>query len=110
MATKKKTAKTEDVAVELKPVEESVEQKDVQAVDKAVDAVEEPAPARSVQDHVTVVIPYCKEFAQGKELLFALRSWQKNVRFGMKIGSAKRLPSLSTIASLTMHRLIRWPS
>ena len=70
MATKKKTAKTEDVAVELKLVEESVEQKDVQAVDKAVDAVEEPAPARSVQDHVTVVIPYCKEFAQGKELLF----------------------------------------
>ena len=53
MATKKKTAKTEDVAVELKLVEESVEQKDVQAVDKAVDAVEEPAPARSVQDHVT---------------------------------------------------------
>lgn len=44
MATKKKTAKTEDVAVELKLVEESVEQKDVQAVDKAVDAVEEPAP------------------------------------------------------------------
>ena len=43
MATKRKTAKTEDVAVELKPVEESVEQKDVQAVDKAVDAVEEPA-------------------------------------------------------------------
>ena len=63
MATKKKTAKTEDVAVELKLVEESVEQKDVQAVDKAVDAVEELAPARSVQDHVTVVIPYCKEFA-----------------------------------------------
>ena len=85
MATKKKTAKTEDVAVELKPVEESVEQKDVQAVDKAVDAVEEPAPARSVQDHVTVVIPYCKEFAQGKELLFALRSWQKNVRFGINV-------------------------
>ena len=46
MATKKKTAKTEDVAVELKLVEESVEQKDVQAVDKAVDAVEELAPAR----------------------------------------------------------------
>ena len=85
MATKKKTAKTEDVAVELKLVEESVEQKDVQAVDKAVDAVEEPAPARSVQDHVTVVIPYCKEFAQGKELLFALRSWQKNVRFGINV-------------------------
>lgn len=39
----------------------------------------------SVQDHITVVIPYCKEFAQGKELLFALRSWQHNVRFGMNI-------------------------
>lgn len=85
MATKKKTAKTKDVAVEPKPVEESVEQKDVQAVDKAVDTVEEPAPLRSVQDHVTVVIPYCKEFAQGKELLFALRSWQKNVRFGINV-------------------------
>lgn len=23
----------------------------------------------SVQDHITVVIPYCKEFAQGRELL-----------------------------------------
>ena len=85
MATKKKTAKPKDVAVEPKPVEESVEQKDVQAVDKAADTVEEPAPSRSVQDHVTVVIPYCKEFAQGKELLFALRSWQKNVRFGINV-------------------------
>lgn len=39
----------------------------------------------SVQDHITVVIPYCKEFAQGRELLFALRSWQHNVRFGINI-------------------------
>ena len=38
-----------------------------------------------VQSHVSVVIPYCKEFAQGKELLYALRSWQKNVRFGINI-------------------------
>lgn len=85
MATKKKTVKPKDVVVEPKPVEESVEQKDVQAVDKAVDTVEEPAPSQSVQDHVTVVIPYCKKFAQGKELLFALRSWQKNVRFGINV-------------------------
>ena len=39
----------------------------------------------SVQDHITVVIPYCKEFAQGRGLLFALRSWQHNVRFGINI-------------------------
>lgn len=40
---------------------------------------------KKVQDHTTVVIPYCKEFAQGKELLFALRSWQHNVRFGINM-------------------------
>ncbi len=40
---------------------------------------------KKVQDHTTVVIPYCKEFAQGKELLFALRSWQHNVRFGINV-------------------------
>lgn len=33
------------------------------------------------QDHTTVVIPYCKEFAQGKELLLAVRSWYGNARF-----------------------------
>lgn len=33
------------------------------------------------QDHTTVVIPYCKEFAQGKELLYALRSWFNNACF-----------------------------
>lgn len=38
-----------------------------------------------VQNHTTVVIPYCRQFAQGKELLFALRSWQKNVRFGINV-------------------------
>lgn len=31
--------------------------------------------------HISVVIPYCKEFAQGKELLYALRSWDKNCCF-----------------------------
>lgn len=33
------------------------------------------------QNHTTVVIPYCKEFAQGKELLFAVRSWNEHTRF-----------------------------
>ena len=32
-------------------------------------------------DHTSVVFPYCKEFAQGKELLYALRSWYKNCCF-----------------------------
>lgn len=31
--------------------------------------------------HTSVVIPYCKEFAQGKELMYALRSWNKNCCF-----------------------------
>lgn len=31
--------------------------------------------------HTSVVFPYCKEFAQGKELLYALRSWYKNCCF-----------------------------
>lgn len=43
------------------------------------------ATKKETQTHTTVVIPYCREFAQGKELLFALRSWQKNVRFGINV-------------------------
>lgn len=34
---------------------------------------------------LSVVIPYCKEYAQGNELLFALRSWYKNARFPFRI-------------------------
>lgn len=72
MATKKETAKAEPEVVETASAEMSVnDQGSIQA--------------NPVQDHVTVVIPYCKEFAQGKELLFALRSWQKNVRFGINV-------------------------
>ena len=33
----------------------------------------------------SVVIPYCKEYAQGNELLFAIRSWYKNARFPFHI-------------------------
>lgn len=34
---------------------------------------------------LSVVIPYCKEYAQGNELLFALRSWYRNARFPFRI-------------------------
>lgn len=34
---------------------------------------------------VSVVVPYCKEYAQGNELLFALRSWYKYARFPFRI-------------------------
>ncbi len=56
-----------------------------------------PLPAAPVQDltvsegkatespHLSVVIPYCKEYAQGNELLFAIRSWYKNARFPFHI-------------------------
>lgn len=54
-----------------------------------------PADVQQVQDvkeemtagtaHVSVVIPYCKEYAQGNELLFALRSWEKYARFPANI-------------------------
>lgn len=70
MTTKKETATVESVVVEPAPAETSVNQESAQ---------------KSVPNHVTVVIPYCREYAQGKELLFALRFWQKNVRFGINI-------------------------
>lgn len=70
MTTKKETTTVESVVVEPAPAETSVNQESAQ---------------KSVPNHVTVVIPYCREYAQGKELLFALRSWQKNVRFGINI-------------------------
>ena len=56
-----------------------------------------PVPATPVQDlavstgqatespHLSVVIPYCRELAQGNELLFAIRSWYKNARFPFHI-------------------------
>lgn len=70
MATKKKTEVKEPVP---------------QVQEETAVPVQEVITTQRTQDHVTIVIPYCKEFAQGKELLFALRSWQKNVRFGINI-------------------------
>ena len=34
---------------------------------------------------LSVVIPYCKEYAQGNELLFAIRSWYKFAKFPFRI-------------------------
>lgn len=50
-------------------------------------------PVQAIEDRMTagsdacisVVIPYCKEYAQGNELLFAIRSWYKNARFPFHI-------------------------
>ena len=50
-------------------------------------------PVQAIDDRMTagsdacisVVIPYCKEYAQGNELLFAIRSWYKNARFPFHI-------------------------
>lgn len=50
-------------------------------------------PVQAIEDRMTagsdacisVVIPYCKEYAQGNELLFAIRSWYKNSRFPFHI-------------------------
>lgn len=38
-----------------------------------------------VNESVSVIIPYNKEFVQGKELLFAVRSWVKNCLFPFRI-------------------------
>ena len=50
-------------------------------------------PVQAIEDRMTagsdacisVVIPYCKEYAQGNELLFAIRSWYINARFPFHI-------------------------
>ena len=50
-------------------------------------------PVQAIEDRMTagsdacisVVIPYCKEYAQGNELLFAIRSWYQNARFPFHI-------------------------
>lgn len=89
MTTKKKTVKPvqEELTQEIVPAEPSaVLQKEAEeTTTAAADVVAQVDIAKPAQNHVSVVIPYCKEFAQGKELLLALRSWQKNVRFGVNI-------------------------
>lgn len=78
MTTKKTTSK--DVKKKVETVETQVSESGTEQVSGAV-ADESPVLEKKAQDHTTVVIPYCKEFAQGKELLFALRSWYNNALF-----------------------------
>lgn len=69
---------------------------------------------------LSVLIPYCKEYAQGNELLFALRSWYRYARFPFRIvviGDAEdwmdgenltfiECPRVSDIPSVdTLHKL-----
>lgn len=79
MTTRKTASKSKDV----KTVETAETQVNESGALQASDAVADESPVleKKAQDHTTVVIPYCKEFAQGKELLFALRSWYNNARF-----------------------------
>lgn len=82
MTTKKTASKSKDVK-EVKTVETAEtqvnESRAVQASGGVAD--ESPVLEKKAQDHTTVVIPYCKEFAQGRELLFALRSWYEKTFF-----------------------------
>ena len=78
MTTKKTTSK--DVKKKVETVETQVSESGTEQVSGAV-ADESPVLEKKAQDHTTVVIPYCKEFAQGRELLFALRSWYNNALF-----------------------------
>lgn len=85
MATKKKTpegAQKEDVN---QVGEQVVSMKEVIPESDAVTTSSPEPVILKAQDHTSVVIPYSKELAQGKELLYALRSWQKNVRFGINV-------------------------
>lgn len=78
MTTKKTTSK--DVKKKVETVETQVSESGTEQVSGAV-ADESPVLEKKAQDHTTVVIPYCKEFAQGRELLFVLRSWYNNALF-----------------------------
>lgn len=82
MTTRKTASKSKDVK-EVKTVETAETQVNESGALHASDAVADELPVleKKAQDHTTVVIPYCKEFAQGRELLFALRSWYNNTRF-----------------------------
>lgn len=82
MAKKEKVLegeKKEDLKndVEVLNTEKNTENENVAGTEKTVSPKE--------CNHISVVIPYCKELAQGKELLYALRSWQKHVCFGINM-------------------------
>ena len=82
MTTKKTASKSKDVK-EVKTVETAETQVNESRAVQASGAVADKSPVleKKAQDHTTVVIPYCKAFAQGRELLFALRSWYEKTCF-----------------------------
>ena len=82
MTTKKTASKSKDVK-EVKTVETAETQGNESGAVQASGAVADESPVleKKAQDHTTVVIPYCKEFAQGRELLFTLRSWYEKTCF-----------------------------
>lgn len=83
MATKKTASKSKDVK-QVESVETVTQQVNESEADQTSDIAssdESPVLEKKVQDHTSVVIPYCKEFAQGRELLFALRSWYEKTCF-----------------------------
>jgi hypothetical protein len=82
MTTKKTASKSKDVK-EVKTVETAETQVNESGAVQASGAVADESPVleKKAQDHTTVVIPYCKEFAQGRELLFTLRSWYEKTCF-----------------------------
>lgn len=83
MTTRKTASKSKDVKeVETVKTEKTQvnESGTVQTSDIA-SSDESSVLEKKAQDHTSVVIPYCKEFAQGRELLFALRSWYEKTCF-----------------------------
>ena len=62
---------------------------------------------------LSVVIPYCKEFAQGNELLFAIRSWYKYAKFPFRIvviGDKEDWMDTENLTFIEMPRLSDIPS
>ena len=65
-------------------VKEKTQKEPAQVASEPVQAIDDRMTAGS-DACISVVIPYCKEYAQGNELLFAIRSWYKNARFPFHI-------------------------
>lgn len=83
MTTRKTASKSKDVK-EVETVETEKTQVNESGTVQTSDIAssdESPVLEKKAQDHTSVVIPYCKDFAQGRELLFALRSWYEKTCF-----------------------------
>lgn len=65
------------------------------------------------EEHVSVVIPYCKEYAQGNELLFAIRSWYQFAHFPFRIfviGDAEDWMNIENVTLIECPRVSDIPS